>query len=93
MKKYIIEDGNFYSVAPSGAFSPLSLGEFIQENFAKELDNAIKADYKKAARLGDDLTFDVIELLGLDKRDKDMLYFVCSIVFYQIELGRTNSKN
>ena len=38
MKKYIIEDGNFYSVAPSGAFSPLSLGEFIQENFAKKLD-------------------------------------------------------
>ena len=88
MKEYIIENGNFYHVAPSGAFSPLSLGKFIQENFAKELDNAIKADYNKVAKLGDDLTFDVIELLGLDKRNKDMLYFVCSIVFYEIELGK-----
>ena len=97
MTKYIIEDGNFYRVAPSGAKRQGRLDRFIKENFAKELEGAIKAaikaDYKKASRLGDDLTFDVIELLGFDKRDKDILYFVCSIVFYQIELGRTNSKN
>ena len=96
MKKYIIEDGNFYRVAPSGAKSQGHLDRFIKENFAKELEGAIKAaikaDYKKASRLGDDLTFDVIELLGLDKRNRNMVDFVCCEVFYQIELGRNNSQ-
>lgn len=93
MKEYIIEDGNFYRVAPSGAKRQGRLDRFIKENFAKELEDAIKADYKKTSRLGDDLTFDVIELLGLDKRNRKMVDFVCCEVFYQIELGKNNSKN
>lgn len=87
MRNYIIENGNFYRVSPSGAKRQGRLARFIQENFAKELENAIKSDYNKATELGNDLTFNVIEFLRLDKNNNDVVDFVGGVVFNQIELG------
>lgn len=87
MKKYIVENSSLYRVTPSGVKRWGRLDRLIWKNFAKELENAIKSDYNKATELGNDLTFNVIEFLGLDKNNNDVVDFVGGVVFNQIELG------